>query len=428
MNLLQSVLTKFGITVKVSDDNTGWTPVVRAGTGYNDRDWYEFHRNITDALTAWRENFLIRQVVRLTTAYVVGEGITVTSAHPWVGGWVEEFWNDPQNRIADRLTAWCDELTRSGELFIALFSNRVTGMQYVRVIPAGQIERVVTDPDDYEKELEYLQTPGGGAIEPRRWPSAATAAPDEPALLHFTVNKPVGATRGESDLAPLLPWAQRYTEWLKERARFNRIRNDLAIMHVRVANEADVEAKRRQYRQTPPTGGSILVTGKSEEISFPSANIQGYDAAPDGLALRLAFAAGANIPLHFLAEGSSATRTTAAEMGDPTHRHYRQRQKDFAAILKDLTVAAYRRYVALRGLREPADLQIVANAPDVSRADNAQLAQAAQNIVTALAAMKAQGWIDDRSAMEIAFKFTGEKLTAEHIARIKEAANDQTIR
>jgi len=421
MNLFQTILTKLGLQVRITDDRAGWSPVARAGTGYADRDWYELHRNITAALTAWRENFLVRQVVRLTTAYVIGDGITITSPHSWVSGWLKDFWADEQNHIADRLPAWCDELTRSGELYIALFPNRVTGMQYVRTIPAAQIEQVITDPQDYEKELAYIQTPdvyNGGNIEPRRWASARTAAPTEPCLLHFTINKPIGATRGESDLAPILGWAKRYTEWLKERARFNRIRNDLAIMHVKVKNDTDIAKKREQYRQTPPTGGSILVTGASEEISFPSANIQGYDAAPDGRALRLAFAAGANVPLHFLAEGSSSSRSTATEMGDPTRRHYRMRQQVFSNILLNITRTAYRRRCIIAGLRLPDDDQLRVTAPDISREDNAALATAAGNIVTALAAMKVNGWIDDETAINIAFKFAGEHITADKIKSI----------
>jgi hypothetical protein len=155
-------------------------------------------------------------------------------------------------------------------------------------------------------------------------------------MLHYSINKPVGATRGEGDLTPVLPWARRYTEWLKDRVRFNRLRSELSAVDIEITDDSKVEEKRQQYAANPPTGGSITVHGQGEKITYPTANIQGFDAEPDGRALRLAFAAGANVPLHFLAEGSSATRSTAAEMGDPTHRHYRMRQRDFAGFLIDL--------------------------------------------------------------------------------------------
>lgn len=414
------ILDWLGIRARPVDSNpAGWDSLTIAGGGPADRPWSDYQQDVKDALEAWRRSFLVRQVVRLTTAYVVGDGIKVLSHHKWVSGFVERFWNDPQNLLGRRLGAWSDELARSGELFIALFPNKASGMQYVRAVPSSQIEQVITDPEDYEKEIGYKEILPG-QIERKEWASLRTAQPGEPCLLHFTVNKPVGATRGESDLLPVLPWAKRYTEWLKDRVRFNRLRNELSGVLVELDDDSKVEEKRRQYERNPPVGGSVTVVGKGERVSFPSANIQGFDAEADGHALRLAFAAGANIPLHFLAEGSGSNRATAAEMGDPTHRHYRMRQQDFRNILVSLTEAAYRRQAALLGLRVPADLQMTAELPDVSRADNRVLAQSAQGIVGALAMMKQQGWVDDETAIRLAFKFAGEVLTEPKIQELLE--------
>ncbi len=425
-NWFERALARLGLQARV-DDAPGWTAIARAGLGPADRYWPELLADMDDALVMWRSNFLVRQVVRLTTAYVVGDGITVSSAHPWVSGWLADFWTDPQNRLAARLPQWCDELTRSGELYLALFPNRITGMQYVRAIPARSIERVECDPNDYEKETGYRER-APGRLEPKHWPAAAFAAPDEPGLLHFAINRPVGATRGESDLTPVLPWAKRYNDWLAERVRFNRIRNELAMMHIEVQDESKVETKRQQYAASPPTGGSILVTGPGEKVNFPSANIQGYDASPDGLAVRLAIAAGANIPLHFLGEGNSATRSTAQQMGDPTHRHYRMRQQQFGEMLKEIAGVAYGRSANLRGLHRPGDLRLEVDAPDVSREDNGALASAAAAMVGALGQMKAQGWVDTETAIRLAFKFAGEILPEAKIRLLvaqAEAINEQ---
>ena len=157
-----------------------------------------------------------------------------------------------QNRIDLRLSAWCDELTRSGELFIALFTNPADGMSYVRAVPARHIVRVETDPQDYEKETGYIEQqnsslpPGEGSACPHAPPGEGEGEPPTrptplvglhpagpgriqvPVLLHYTINKPVGATRGESDLTPILPWALRYTQWLKDRVRHNQLRTELA--------------------------------------------------------------------------------------------------------------------------------------------------------------------------------------------------------
>lgn len=395
----------------------------------NDRPWYALAQDLDDVLEAWRKNFLVRQIVRLTTAYVVGDGITLNARHPYATNWLRSFWNHRQNRMPARLAAWCDELTRAGELFILLFPNPLDGMQYVRAVPARQIVAVETAPNDYETETAYLEftdasLPPGSDTPPftRRWKSPLTAAPDEPCMLHFAINRPVGATRGESDLVPILPWAQRYAQWLKDRVRFNAIRTDMATAWIKVQDEGAIARKRMEYAANPPTGGNIFITGPGEEISFPAANIDAGDASPDGLALRLAIAAGANVPLHYLGEGASATRTTAAEMGDPTRRHYRMRQQEFATFLCDLATTAWQRRGHILRARTP-EPGITADLPDISREDNQSLAQAAHTIVQAFALMKQNGWIDDRIAIATAFKFAGEILTEEQITAILEETN-----
>lgn len=424
----QHIAQQYAMLGRVDDQGGAWGSLLLSGGGPNDRPLSDLQADLTDALEAWRRNFLIRQIVRLTTAYVVGDGISVTSTVPAVGEFLRSFWNHPDNRLGARLSAWCDELTRSGELYPVLFTNKFDGMSTVRAVPASSIVSVETAPEDYERETGYGERVPG-ELEPRIWKSSHTArvfAPrddgrhqrPEPVMMHFAINRPVGATRGEGDLTPVLPWAQRYTDWLKGRVRFNELRNDLAAVVVELDDDSQVANKREFYRANPPTGGAVCVVGRGERITFPSANIEAGDAEPDGRALRLAIAAGSNVPLHFLAEGSSATRSTASEMGDPTHRHYRMRQQDFSGFLLDLCAQAWRRYEQVRGLAPLEDLGLEVEAPDVSRADNGALATAAKTIVEAFAVMRSNGWIDDEHAVRLAFKFAGEVLPEDEIKKI----------
>lgn len=192
----------------------------------------------------------------------------------------------------------------------------------------------------------------------------------------------------------------------------------MAGVQIKIRDDSQVENKREFYRTNPPTDGAITVTGPNEEITYPAANIQGYDAQPDGQAIRLATAAGANIPLHFLSEGSSATRSTASEMNDPTNRHYRMRQKEFLGFVVDLSEKAWRRYEEINKFTPIDDPGITATGPDISRTDNKDLAEAAKTVVEAFAMMKEQGWIDDERAIRLAFKFAGEVLEEDEINEI----------
>ena len=407
------------------DDSPGWDPLSQ-GHGPADRPWSERRDDLDDALEAWRRNFFVRRIVGLVRAYVVGNGITPTSKRPTIQRFITAFWDHPKNRMARRLGPMCDELTRAGELFVILFTNKADGMSYVRFMPASRIMDIETDPEDYEKELRYSQlTPTG---QPKWWisphhPGATnTDGPNglPPVMLHYTINQPLGATRGEGDLTPVLPWARRYSEWLKDRVRLNRIRTRQGMLDVEIADDTMVQDKRQQLRTTNPVEAGIYVHGPGEKTLMHNLQIAADDAEKDGRVLRLAVAAGSNLALHYLGEGEATNYATAKEMGEPTARFFTDRQTDIRRIVEDLISAAYARKVAAAKATWPADgdLRLSTAVTEVARADNQALALAARHIVFALTMMRAEGWVDDATAVRLAFKFAGEALAEEEIANI----------
>ena len=393
--------------VKVIDDR--WWRQFGGDTGLQDRLRAEAQEGLSDSLSAWRDNPLARRIVALTADYVVGDGITIGSEVPAVADFIRRLWDHPQNRLGLRLYAWCDELTRAGELFLVLATNPGDGLSYIRATPAARIDRIEADPDDLERELRYHETVSGDP-EGRWWASPHTADAAEPVMCHFAINRPVGALRGEGDLVPLLPWLRRYREWLEDRVRVNRLRNSfLWQVRLRNATPDDLARKQMQYRQ-PPSPGSIIVSDENEEWAALSARLEASEAESDGKALRLLVAAGAGVPLHFLSEGESATKATAAEMGGPTLRHYRHRQLHFVGLLEELITLAARRAMAVGRLATPphGDLRLTHVLPDLTREDNLQLAQALQTAVEALGALYDRGWIDEATARRLAYRFAGE--------------------
>jgi hypothetical protein len=241
---------------------------------------------------------------------------------------------------------------------------------------------------------------------------------ETPVMLHYGVNRAVGCVRGQGDLVPILPWLRRYREWLEDRVRVNRYKNAF-LWHVKLegAGPGDIESKQGQYSR-PPSPGSVIVTDETEEWSPVQPKIQAEDVKDDGKALRLMVAAGAGIPLHYLAEGETATRTTAREMVGPTVRHYEHRQRFFCELLVDvIEKAAYRAQVAGRLSRPRGGLQLSYVVADLREEDNLKVARAAKEIIEYLRAMKAEGWITDRKAMELAYKFAGEVIDVEALLR-----------
>jgi len=434
---------------------------------------------LRDALEAWRVNPLARRIVSLTTQYVVGAGLTLASPHPPTHAFLQAWWGHRLNRLEVRVSEWCDELTRSGNL-IVLVSTDAAGMSYVRGLPASQVQEIVTRPNDVEQPVWVVEKPSWAEgsrhnaegrkpddesaastsqdstlpsafrLLPtgRTWPiyDALTDAPDAhgawpTVALHYAINRPVGAAWGESDLAPLLRWLARYANWLEDRARLNRHRQSFVyVVRGLFKSAAERLARQAELNARPPTPGSILVTDANTEAwSVLHPQLDSFEAGEDGLALKKMIAAGSGNPLHFLAEPESATRTTAEAAGGPTFRHYEQRQRYFSWLLRDVAqvVVARRAQIdpAVRlayattegrtndeGRRTNGSLApITASGADISARDNAELAQATAAIAAAFAGLRDRNLIDDAEYLRMVYRFAGEPADlAELLARAKE--------
>lgn len=319
-------------------DDEFWRPIAPPADG--PRPWHETRQLLERAQAAYESNPIAARIIHMTTDFVIGSGATIKGP-----AWVHAFWEHPQNRLSERIYAWCDELALSGELFIVLSRNRADGMSYVREIPALQIDAIECATEDRELPLRYHQLTGD--IEGRWWPSAQAAAlstedPDQ-VMVHYAINRPLGGVRGRSDLAPILVWLERYALWLEDRVRINRGKSAF-LWHVRLENAqpSQLEAKRHQYSRVPRPG-SIIISDTSEQWEAVSPRIQADDAEADGRALRLMIAAGAGVPLHYLGEAEGTNRATAREMATPALRRFAHRQFLFATFLENLLRTAARR-------------------------------------------------------------------------------------
>jgi len=185
-------------------------------------------------------------------------------------------------------------------------------------------------------------------------------------------------------------------------------------VHIDGAGPGDIEAKQAQYAK-PPSPGSVIVTDETEQWTPVQPKIAAEDVKDDGKALRLMVAAGAGIPLHYLAEGESATRATAKEMVGPTVRHYERRQQFYGGVLVDVVVKMlYRARVQGRLPRTPrGGWQVEYSACELTEEDSLQVARAAKQIIGYLSEMTRQGWMTKRKAVEMAYRFAGEVVDVE---------------
>jgi len=407
---------------QVETDNTFLTGS-RSGDSLTDRYPFDREEIQLQALEAWRVNPLARRIVGLTSQYVVGGGVTYSSPHTATAAFLRSFWEHPLNRLPIRVYEWCDELTRSGNLFLLLTTD-ASGMSYVRAVPATQVKQIHSKPNDLDQEVSFEMQPNWKDSLNTIWPAydvrSETLNADggfKAVMLHYAINRPVGAQWGESDLAPVLRWLSRYAAWLEDRARLNRYRTAfLYVVHAKFSSEVERRARQSALNAAPPSPGSIMVTDENESWEALHPRLESDDAAQDGLALKKMLAAGAGIPMHFLAEPEGSTRTTAEAAGGPTYRHFEQRQRFFLWLMGDLLHAVVNRRSLVDG-RVSRKAEITLSGADISARDNVSLAMAASNISQAVNDLRDRGLIDDAELLRLVYRFCGESVDIEALLK-----------
>lgn len=384
-------------------DNTFFVGSRAFGDLYRDRFDYDRQTIFAEALRAWRVNPIARRLVEITSEYVIGaKGFKHTCNHRRTDKFLTEFYNHPLNDLDQQIGEWCSELTRAGNLFL-LISVDASGMSLIRAVAPENIKEISTAGNDYRQEISYTSTD----LE-TVWYAYDRNNPQPVFMLHFVINRPVGAVWGESDLAPLLPWLGRFASWLEDRARLNRFR--LAFIWVvkkKWASEAEKLKRQNDLNANPPAPGTVYVADIDETWEAPSPQLESPDANLDGLALKKMIAAGAGIPLHYLAEPESSTRTTAEAAGMPTFKRFEQRQRLFLNIIKQVCTVAVRVRRDYDHLVKP-DAKITVEGPDISEKDNAALALATDRIFSAFKQLYDLELISADELMRIIYRFSGE--------------------
>ena len=395
----------------------------------SDRDRFTYTREdiLQQSLDAWRLNPLARRIVELTSQYVVGGGLTVNSEHAAAADFLRQFWTHRLNRMDTRVIEMCDELSRSGNLFV-LVSSDASGMSYIRLLPAADIDEIISRENDIEQPLGFKLKSSLEDLDPKPIPAydPNNDSIDTPVILQYAINRPAGAQWGEPDLAPLLKWFSRYSNWLEDRARLNRYRMAfLFIVQAKFTSEAQRKARQTALNAHPPKPGSILVADENEQWKAIAPRLNSADAEKDGLSMKKMISAGAGIPLHFLAEPESATRSTADAAGGPTFRRFEQRQQFFIWMMQDIIqVVLNRRAMVDRKLSGKIDFQITG--ADINTHDNTKLSQSAFYMISVLGDLRDRSLIANDEFLRIIYRFFGETVDAEAmLARAKKQAKEE---
>lgn len=377
---------------------------------FRDRLNYDRLNVLNQAINAWRSNPIARRIIDITTEFVLGDGFSFT-APAQVLEPLRSFWRHPLNDLDGQIPEWADEAWRTGDLFL-LLSQDPGGGVYVRALPSESISSMQTAENDYRQEKFYLRS----ALDPAPYPAFNASEPlpaEGSCVLHFPLNRAVGANFGESDLAPILHWIHLYRQFLEDRARLNYFRQVFSFVLQRpFPSMAEKDAYLRSFtHRFPKESGSILALDPEESLQVINPNLASSEAQEDGLALKRMIATGAGLPLHYLAEPESSTRTTAESAGTPTFKRFKRRQQYLVNVVQTLleTVLVLQSRVAPESQLphlDPGDIRVLAS--DITERDNASLSISVQRIVTAFAPLYNARLIPPSEFLRLVYRFVAE--------------------
>jgi len=96
-NFIRNFSIRFAtISTEVKDGQSGWSAL---RSQPNDRDFSEAAQLYRDALEATRRNPMAKSIVDITTDFVLGDGISISSPHGRMQRFLERFWHHELNRI-----------------------------------------------------------------------------------------------------------------------------------------------------------------------------------------------------------------------------------------------------------------------------------------------------------------------------------------
>jgi hypothetical protein len=377
--------------------------------------YLEIHNQCYEAYNA---NPLAFAIIEMTTAFVLGKGVTVTAHHPKVQKVIDAFWHDPDNHMDERVHAICTELALYGEQFIRFFVNPINGAVKIAQIDPSIIDQIESDPENIEKPLRVHRRPIGPSAtipgqpampqQPEDFAGRWFTVPDE--VMQFCINKVSNAKRGHSDLATLLPWLRRYKDWLTDRVRINKYRGAFIWdVTIQGADRKTLAAKQAAWKY-PPEPGTVIFHNEAEKWEARDPKILADQVAEDGRAIKLMIAVGAGLPEHYLSDGQNANRATAVAMGLPTLLKFQRRQKKMEYILRCILdrVIAEAKHAGTLPQSASAAYDIIF--PEIDVDDNLTLGQSAYYLVQALSQARELGILSRQTAMELLFTILNEEI------------------
>lgn len=323
----------------------------------------EFSRSALDDIidlsrVMYLKNPLVHRAVEVGKLYVWGQDLSVKTKNDGVKKVIDRFEKENATTYTGQQASGMLDVERrvTGNVFLALFTNKITGSVKVRPVPVEEIRKIITNPDDRFEVWYYLRqwteqpVDGGNPVEKKALYPHIDYTPDEklPTMktssgeIEIRWDSPIHHQKSGAFLLWLwgipetyaaLDWATSHTGQLTDDASRSRSLAKIAIRITTDGGKPAVDAAKARLASTlgignrvdtnpPPAAGASFVGDKS--IGFDPVKLQGTMLDPEhSRPARLMVASATGIPDTMLSgDVDQGTLATAKSMDRPTELNF----------------------------------------------------------------------------------------------------------
>lgn len=303
-------------------------------------------------------NPIVKRGREVRHAYVWGQGVDISARDEAVNEVVQAFIDDEGNREsffgAQARQQYEGCLFDEGNVFLAHFTNPLTGRVKVRTIPFDEIMDVVTAPGDKATPWFYLRQwvergADGKDVDFKAYYPALKYQPatkfkrldgidimwDAP-VRHVKVNAVAGWKFGIGDSYAAIPWALSHKGFLEDWSLLMKALAKIAYTtSSKTAGAAQAKRAQIQGMGGLPAGSTVSMSDdqKLEAVPKSGATLDSESSRP--LATMAASAMGVPVTIILADPGQTGARATAETLDLPTRLIMQTRQELNAEVLKD---------------------------------------------------------------------------------------------
>lgn len=413
----------------IDDDEFMYRSLTSGGRG-NNLPQYKHEKMLSIARYIGRTNPVGSRILTIHSDFVLGEGVSYSCQNDTVKDTIDTHWRNPDNDWERNNAPRFRRFIRDGCYLMPLFPNTVDGNMTIGSVPADWIERVDTDPENWERVTTVTMKRRTGetdgkvyTIVNRRADASELAGVTNPAL-YWTFGNDDGH-RGISLLYAIADFIDLLDQMMfSEVERWMLIKAFMWDVTIEGTPEDIAKYKKQPEYAQPPRPGSVLLHNPQVTWEPKTPSLDTADAVEGMRFLRNHVFGALGIPEMWYAEGGDVNRAVGTVMAEVPRKRLTALQDEWRFIMHDV-VQCQLDYAVLYGslsadvavqdsegkntaetmpAREAFDLRM----PDLSGDDVAKLMPAIQQLTATLILAEGEHYVTKATARTAFLTFFGQ--------------------